>query len=241
MNINFNNKLAMVAEKANIEIAPSELEKFNIYFSMLIDWNENINLTAITDMNGVIEKHFVDSLLISKVFSIDNISNIIDIGTGAGFPGVPLKIMYNHLDVVLLDSLRKRLNFLDHVILKLGLENISCVHARVEQLGKDKIYREKFELVVSRAVAYLPVLLEYSLPMVKENCHFISYKGAEVDQELADSNRALKELGGEVIDIKKFKLPESGDTRSLVIIKKIKETPLKYPRKPGIPAKKPII
>lgn len=221
-----------------IKINQVQLEKFNRYKELLKEWNNKINLTSILDDDDIAIKHFVDSLSIESYIKGDNIS-LIDIGTGAGFPAIPIKIMREDLNITLLDSLEKRIKFLDDVIDKLDLSKIIAVHKRAEELGMDDKYREKFDYATARAVATLPVLLEYCLPFVKKGGVFIAMKGSNVD-EIDDSKNALKILGGEIMDIKEFSLPKSDYKRNVVLIKKVKDTPKKYPRKAGKPSKIPL-
>jgi 16S rRNA (guanine527-N7)-methyltransferase len=237
----FTQRLAQVAAMADVALPEEQLYLFSQYYRLLLEWNEKINLTAITAPDAVIEKHFLDSLLAGKILPLDGSSNVADIGTGAGFPGLPLKIVYNNLTLTLVDSLNKRINFLQEVIARLALKNISCIHGRAEDLARVAVLREKFDVAVSRAVAYLPVLLELCLPFVRVGGYFISYKGPEADLEVHEAKKALKELGGEITDIQKFNLPVSGDRRTLLAIKKVGETPGKYPRKAGLPGKNPLI
>ena len=215
-------------------------EQFDQYYNLLIEWNKVMNLTAITDYDQVNLKHFTDSLTIVKVISMEKMENMIDVGTGAGFPGIPIKIMFPHLKVVLLDSLNKRVKFLNTVIEELGLKDISAVHGRAEDIGKNKLYREKFDLCVSRAVANLSTLCEYCLPFVGITGSFVSYKSADSEEEIKNAEGAVKILGGKIDGIEKFTLPETEIGRALVKIVKIKSTPGKYPRKAGLPSKEPI-
>ena len=232
--------LSEVAAKEQINISPEQLNQFNRYYELLIEWNEKINLTAITEVHDVAVKHFLDSLLAAKMIDSFAGKTLIDIGTGAGFPGVPLKIMEKDLNVTLFDSLQKRLKFLDLLIKELGLEKIKTIHGRAEDGGQNKDLREKFDLATARAVAKMPVLLEYALPFVKVGGYFLALKGPELDEELKDSAKALKVLGGEVAEIRRFSL--AGDyTRNIALIKKVAPTPKIYPRKAGNVQKKPLI
>ena len=206
--------------------------------NLLIEWNKKINLTAITEPNEIILKHFVDSLTISKYISDG--TRVVDVGTGAGFPGIPLKIYRQDIEITLLDSLQKRINFLDEVIKELNLEKIEIIHSRVEDFGKDKRYREKFDIATSRAVANLATLSEYLLPLVKVGGKVISMKGSLIEEELENSKNAIKILGGKIEKVDEFNLPNSDISRNIVLIDKIKETPNKYPRKAGEPSKKPL-
>lgn len=232
-------KLQNQAQKIDINLTNKQLNEFYTYMNLLIEWNKNINLTAITEPEEIIKKHFIDSLTISK--NIQKDSSIIDVGTGAGFPGIPLKIVREDINVVLLDALNKRLNFLNEVIKENKLENIETVHFRAEEIGKNKKYREKYDIATSRAVAQLNILVEYLLPLVKVGGKCICMKGSNVEEELKNSKKAITLLGGEIEKIEEFILPDSDIKRNVIIIKKVNSTPAKYPRKPGTPAKEPII
>lgn len=232
--------------KLNIELNEEQIKAYNDYYNILVEWNEFMNLTGITDYDEVLLKHYVDSLAVNKV--IDEVSKwnlnkkikVIDIGTGAGFPGIPLKIAFDNLDLVLLDSLNKRVKFLDKVIKNLNLTNINAIHGRAEDYAKELNYRESFDLCVSRAVSNLATLSEYCLPYVKVGGAFISYKSGEIDDELKESEKAIKILGGKIIKVEKMTLPGSDIERSFVVIEKQKNTPKIYPRKAGLPAKEPL-
>ena len=204
--------------------------------NLLLEWNEKMNLTAITDPNEVILKHFVDSLTIANY--IEKGDKIIDVGTGAGFPGIPISILKGE-NIILLDSLNKRITFLEEVINNLGLSKIKAIHARVEEFAKNKKEREMYDIATSRAVAPLNVLLEYLLPLVKVGGKCICMKGSNIE-EVDDAKKALNILGGEIEKIEKIILPNTDIVRNIIVIKKVKETPLKYPRKPGTPSKEPI-
>lgn len=227
-------------KELDLELNDIQLEQFEKYYKLLVDWNRFMNLTAITEYEEVYEKHFLDSLAVTKVIDMNEVDTIIDIGTGAGFPGIPLKIAFPHLNVVLLDSLQKRIKYLDTVIEELGLEKIETLHGRAEDYAKKEEYREKFDLCVSRAVANLSTLSEYCLPYVKVDGKFIPYKSGEITLEAEEAKKAVGILGGNIKKIKKFLLPESDITRSFVVIEKKKATPKKYPRKAGMPSKEPI-
>lgn len=217
-----------------------QAEKLLLYYQFLVEKNRVMNLTAITEFSDVVLKHFADSLSIVKVYDMKNCHIVIDVGTGAGFPGVPLKIMYPELNVVLLDSLNKRVHFLEELIDLLKLEDITAVHARAEDAARKEMYREQFDLSVSRAVANLSSLSEYCLPFVKKGGSFISYKSTNIDIEIDEARNAILLLGGQIKARKEFCLPESDIERTLIMIEKIKETPAKYPRKAGLPSKEPL-
>ena len=234
----FKREFEKYLEKMSISLNKEQYDQFYADMVLLIEWNEKINLTAITEPQEIILKHFVDSLTIAKY--IEEGKTIIDMGTGAGFPGIPLKIYRNDVKVVLADSLNKRIKFLNEVIEKLQLKNIETIHCRAEELGKNKEYREKFDYATSRAVANLSTLSEYLLPFVKLNGSGIFMKTMEIDEELENAKKAIKILGGRIEKVNKFKIPESDLGRSIIIVKKEKQTPSKYPRKPGTPAKEPL-
>ncbi len=225
-------------KKIGLEFTDEQFEQFNKFYELLIEKNKVMNLTGITEYDEVVEKHFIDSLAISSF--VDLRGKVIDIGTGAGFPGIPLKIAYPDVEFVLLDSLNKRIKFLDEVIEELELKKIRTIHGRAEDFAQNKEYREEFDCCVSRAVANLSTLSEYCLPFVKIGGEFISYKSGEIEEELEKSQRAIKILGGELRDVEKFELPNSSGGRSFVSIHKVKKTERKYPRKAGLPAKEPI-
>ena len=221
----------------NIEINENKIDMFYLYMQELLEWNKKINLTAIEDENEIILKHFIDSLTVQKY--IKNAQNIIDIGTGAGFPGIPLAIVNEKSNIVLLDSLNKRINFLNNVIQKLELSNVKAIHGRAEDLAKIVQHREKYDIVISRAVAPFNVLLEYMLPFNKVNSYTIAMKGSNIE-EVDISNNALKKLGGKIEKIEKINLPNTDIKRNIIIVRKIEETPKKFPRKAGIPKKEPL-
>ena len=222
----------------DMALSVEQCEKFYKYMDLLIEWNEKINLTAIVEPKEIVLKHFVDSLTIFKY--LKNGDKLIDVGTGAGFPGIPNKIYNENLDVTLLDSLKKRTIFLDEVINNLQLKNIRSMHGRVEEIAQNKQFREQFDVATSRAVAQLNILLEYLLPLVKVGGLCICMKGSEIDEELNNAKNALQILGGELEKIESFELPGTDMKRNLVIIRKTKNTPSKYPRKSGTPSKEPL-
>lgn len=225
-----------------IDLNPTDRQMSQLvqYFHLLDKWNKVMNLTAITEFNNVVQRHFIDSLAIFKYINLNKIHSFIDIGTGAGFPGIPIKIMFPELDAILLDSLNKRILFLDQVCETLELDKIICVHGRAEEMARKDNYRETFDLCVSRAVADLRVLSEYCIPFVKQDGFFISYKSGDVEEELSESMNTIKVLGGELFSEEKFVLPESDISRSFIIVKKKYKTLAKYPRKAGTIKKNPL-
>lgn len=224
----------------NIRLTEKQVEQFLVYYEMLTEWNKVVNLTSITDYEDVMKKHFIDSVSLVKACDLTGNLSVIDIGTGAGFPGLALKIAFPELKIVLLDSLNKRIHFLTEVIEKLGLQGIDTVHGRAEDYAKQDKYRECFDLCVSRAVANLSTLSEYCLPFVKVGGCFISYKSEKVLEEIQSAERAISLLGGKVEKQVEFTLPDSDIYRNLLVVKKMKNTPSKYPRKAGLPGKEPL-
>ena len=235
----FRSKITDKAININVQLSESKIKDFYTYMIELIEWNKKINLTAILEEDDIIDKHFIDSLTISKYIK-DN-ESVIDIGTGAGFPGIPLKIARENLKIDLLDSLNKRINFLNEIINKLNLKNINAIHSRAEDEASKKEKRETYDIAVSRAVANLPVLLEYLLPFVKVGGKCICMKGMNIEEEVNNSKKVLMELGGEIEEINRFKLSDTDATRNIIIVRKIANTPKKYPRKAGTAVKNPII
>lgn len=225
-----------------IKLNDYQIGQFYRYYQLLLQWNQVMNLTAITEMEDVITKHFIDSLTIVKV--IEDIKeqeySVIDVGTGAGFPGVPLKIVYPHLRITLLDSLNKRIKFLNEVISELNLDEIKTIHGRAEDYGRDMIYREKYDVCVSRAVANIATLSEYCLPFIKVNGYFISYKSTGGEEEIRAGKGAIKLLAGKIEKIVDFKLPKSDAERLLIRIKKVEPISKRFPRKAGLPSKEPL-
>ena len=232
--------LKMKLQELNISISDRQEEQFEQFYDLLIEWNKVMNLTGITEYEEVVEKHFVDSLSLVKAIEIDKIHSVIDIGTGAGFPGIPLKIAFPHLNITLLDSLNKRIRFLDTVIDRTGLKDIRTIHGRAEDYAKQKEYREMYDLCVSRAVANLSTLSEYCIPYIRIGGIFISYKSGDVESEKEDSRNAASLLGGRMKDTVKFQLPGTDIGRSFVIIEKERQTAKRYPRKAGLPSKEPL-
>ena len=225
-------------KELNIDLTDLQLEQFYNYMSILIEWNKFMNLTGITDPEEVITKHFIDSLTVLD--KIDKNASIIDVGTGAGFPGIPVKIAFPETKVVLLDSLNKRIKFLNEVIEKLELKDIETIHGRAEECGRNKSYREKYDIAIARAVAPLNVLLEYLMPFVKVNGKCLCMKGSSSEEEIKNSKNAVKVLGGEIIKTEEFYIPNTDIKRRIVQVNKIKETSNKYPRKAGTPSKEPL-
>lgn len=230
-----------VLEENNTRISEYQLNQFQEYYKLLVEWNKKVNLTAITEKNEVFLKHFYDSITASFYYPFKNVTSICDIGAGAGFPSIPLKICYPHVKVTIVDSLKKRINFLEQLIETLKLDHVDVIHSRAEDIGKNKMYREHFDLVTARAVARMSVLSEYCLPLCKIGGAFIALKGANSHEELTDAKKAIKILGGEVVKNNTFMLPIEDSERSIIVIKKVKKTSKTYPRKAGIPAKDPIL
>ena len=223
----FEEKLAHLG----IVLNDTQKEQFHQFYEILVEWNSFMNLTGITEYEEVNEKHFVDSVSLIKAVDLSKVKTVIDVGTGAGFPGIPLKIAFPHLEIVLLDSLNKRVKFLNEVIEQLGLTGIRAIHGRAEDYAKQKEYREQFDLCVSRAVANLSTLSEY--------CSYS--KSGEIDEEVETSKKAIHILGGKLSEVVKFRLPGTDIGRSFVKIEKIQNTSKKYPRKAGLPAKEPLL
>ena len=227
-------------EELQIELSDNQIQQFIRYYEMLVEKNKVMNLTAITEFDEVVCKHFVDSLSIISTKDMSTVDNLIDIGTGAGFPGFPLKIAFPNVKVTLLDSLNKRIQFLNHVIEETGLTDIETIHGRAEDFAKPGLKREIYDLCVSRAVANLATLSEYCLPFVKVGGKFISYKSEKITEEMNAAQHAVKILGGKMDGQVEFTLPDSDIYRNLFIITKEKSTPAKYPRKAGLPSKEPL-
>lgn len=229
-------------DSIGMTLSDIQIEQLDKYYELLVEWNSFMNLTGITDYEEVMLKHYLDSLVLKLPINGENKHiKLIDVGTGAGFPGLPLKIAYPEAEVVLFDSLNKRIKFLDEVINTLGLKNVTTIHGRAEDGGRNPKLREQFDVSVSRAVADLAVLSEYNLPFVKVGGYFVAYKSKDVDAEVEKSKKAISILGGEVEKVDKFTLPETDIERALVYIKKVKNTGKKYPRKAGVPGKEPLL
>jgi 16S rRNA (guanine527-N7)-methyltransferase len=236
-------KLRLGAEKLGIKLHPEQIGQFEVYYRELIDWNQRINLTAITDYEEVQVKHFLDSLTVMGALkeSAGNSFRLIDVGTGAGVPGIPLKILRPEIRLVLLDATAKKAQFLQHIIGRLGLGGVEIVVGRAEEVAHQAQYREQFEVVLSRAVAGLPALVELTLPFCAVGGRFIAQKKGDIEEEVKRADPAIDWLGGKLVGVEKIDLPEFADERQLVIIDKVSPTPEKYPRRPGIPAKRPLL
>lgn len=238
--MNFKEKLKKKAENIGIALNELQLQQFQDFYELLIEKNKVMNLTSITEEDEVIDKHFIDSLTCNRVIDMNQVKSVIDIGTGAGFPGIPLKIVYPDIDFVLLDSLNKRVRFLNEAIELLHLKKIQAVHGRAEDLARKPEFRGKFDLCVSRAVANLNTLSEYCIPFVRVNGFFISYKAQKGLEEIHESDHCMKELGSKIMRVDEFKLTDIDSNRVLIKIKKCKGTSKLYPRKAGIPSKNPL-
>ncbi len=224
-----------------VEIEDLQLQKFDLYFRTLVEWNQHMNLTAITNESDVYIKHFYDSLTPVTNIDISTINNIADIGSGAGFPSIPLKIMFPHLRVTIIDSLKKRINFLENLVSKLSLTEVTCIHGRAEDIARVPQYRDSFELVTARAVARLPVLNEFCLPFTMRDGIFLAMKGSDYQNEIAEAQLSLNRLNGVIEHTQVFRLPEENALRANILIRKTASTPKMYPRKAGTPIKQPLI
>lgn len=235
-------KFVLELSKHNFELTDKQKQQFKLYFKMLIEVNEHVNLTRITEEDEVYLKHFYDSITPLFIFGevFKDGATLCDVGAGAGFPSIPLKILKPGLKITIVDSLQKRLNFLKDLISELGLTDVELVHGRAEDVGQNKLYREKFDIVTARAVARMSVLSEYCLPLVKKGGYFVALKGPKAEDELDDGKKALEVLGGKLIRDEELTLPESEEERTLVLVQKVKSTPKKYPRQAGTPRRKPI-
>lgn len=227
-------------EDLKISLSEKQMDQFIKYYELLIEKNKVMNLTTITDFNEVVEKHFLDSLSLVKVMDMSKVQTVLDMGTGAGFPGIPIKIAFPHVNITLVDSVNKKIEFIRESADKIGLHNIETKHGRVEDLGHDEKYREQYDLVVSRAVASLPSLVEYCLPFAKVGGAFLSYKSGKVDEELDSAKKAIQVLGGNLVKDERFQIPGTEMERAFLLIKKEKPCAKKYPRKAGTPTKTPI-
>lgn len=238
----FVDKMTMGVQELGIKLSDDQIKQFYRYYELLIEWNKVMNLTAITELDDVVVKHFVDSLsFIKTVRDVqERDASVIDVGTGAGFPGIPLKIAFPKLKITLLDSLNKRVKFLEEVICELGLKEIRAVHGRAEDFGRDADYREQYDFAVSRAVANVATLSEYCLPFVKVGGIFVSYKSGKVDDELENGKKAVRMLGGTIEEIVRFQLSGTDAERAFAVIKKKEQTGKRYPRKAGVPGKDPL-
>jgi len=234
-------KLKAGAKKLGLELSPEQLEQFRIYYQELIDWNRRVNLTRITDYEEVQIKHFLDSLTVALAMRPSTDLRLIDVGAGAGIPGLPLKIVFPDIKLVLLDSVAKKAAFLHHINHKLGLDNVDIVVGRAEEIAHDTQYREKFDTVLSRGVAPLATLAELTLPFCIIGGSFIAQKKGNIDQEISQASKAISLLGGRLREVKRVNLEEFSDERQLVIIDKVSSTPLQYPRRPGMPGKRPLL
>ena len=234
----YNTLLFDETKKNGMELSDKQIAQFNLYYELLTAKNKVMNLTAITEYNDVVKKHFIDSMMISRVLDMKKIISLCDVGTGAGFPGIPLKIVYPHLHLTLVDSVGKRVNFLSEVVEKLGLEDVEAIHSRTEDLAHNSKYREKYDLVTARAVASMNVLSEYCIPYAKIGGYFAAYKSGNIEEEIENAKNAVKTLGGKIEKTDMFELYEMG--RSIVLIRKVNTTPKIYPRKAGTPSKNPL-
>ncbi|MBX4267041.1 16S rRNA (guanine(527)-N(7))-methyltransferase RsmG [Clostridium estertheticum] len=228
------------SDNVGLKFDQDKYDQFMLYKDLIKEWNEKINLTAIKEDEAIVQKHFIDSMKVFKFDQLKNAKNVIDIGTGGGFPGIPMKIIKPEVNIVLLDSLNKRIIFLNEVINRLDLKNIKAIHGRAEDFAQEKQYREKFDVAVSRAVANLTVLSEYCIPYVKVGGYFVAMKGPAVEEEIKLSKNAIRMLGGQIEHIEKVQIEGSDLNHNLVIIKKISQTHKKYPRKAGMVAKVPL-
>lgn len=231
----------MIAQNWQIDLTDKQLEQFDRYYDLLTTWNEKINLTAITDRSEVYEKHFYDSLSLTAVMDLSQVLTIMDVGAGAGFPSIPIKIVFPHLKVTIVDSLNKRITFLKELSDDLGLEDVTLIHQRAEDAGQDPLLREKFDLVTARAVARLNVLAELCLPFARVSGHFAALKGAKAQEEELMAQKAITVLGGKVAKSASLTLPSDHSDRDIILIEKVKKTPRKYPRQAGKPNRNPIV
>lgn len=228
-------------QEHDIQLTPGQLEQFELYFRELVSWNEKMNLTGITERSQVYTKHFYDSLTLAFYLKLGEIKTLADIGSGAGFPGIPLKIVFPHLKLTIVDSLSKRINFLQHVVDTLGLKDVQLIHGRAEDVARQFAHRDAYEVVTARAVARLSLLNEFCLPFTRKDGIFAAMKGSDPAEELAEAGRSFKELRAELDRVESFSLPVEDYSRHIILVRKTGATPAKYPRKPGVPAKSPLI
>lgn len=233
-------KLYELCKNNEIDLSDKQLEQFQIFYDYMIEMNQVMNLTSITEEDEVILKHFYDSMSVVKYYDFESGEHVIDVGTGAGFPGIPLAILLPKIQFTLMDSLNKRITFLKNVVEKCGLKNVECIHSRAEELAKDEEYREKYDICVSRAVANLSILLEYCIPFIKKGGKFISYKSISSEEELSASKNAQNKLCCKLKNNISFELPDTDNKRNFLIFEKFDHTASKYPRNNGIPRKKPL-
>lgn len=232
---------AELLRERGVALSPLQLQQFQTYYELLVEWNERMNLTGITEREAVYEKHFFDSVSLSFFLNVQETGSLADIGSGAGFPSLPLKICFPHLNVTIVDSLNKRIQFLQHVVERLGLTNVTCVHGRAEDIGRLPAHRDRYDLVTARAVARLSGLNELCLPFARKGGVFASMKGADPSEEVQEAKRSLSELKGKLSGIHHLQLPFEQSERHVIVIDKLAATPTKYPRKPGLPLKQPIV
>lgn len=224
-----------------IVLSEQQLKQFDLYYQLLVEWNQKMNLTSITDQEGVYLKHFYDSVSAAFYVAFQQEQTVMDVGAGAGFPSIPLKICFPHLQITIVDSLQKRIHFLEHLAEQLGLEQVQFIHSRAEDAGQNATYREKYDIVLARAVARLTVLAELCLPLAKRGGAFVALKGAKGPEEAQEAKKAISLLGGRLDQIHSFSLPQDEGERHIIVIQKEKDTAKKYPRKAGIPNKQPLV
>lgn len=233
--------LARWLREHTIDLSDSQLDQFEIYYEELTSWNERMNLTGITERGAVYEKHFYDSVSLAFFVPMNELETIADIGSGAGFPSIPLKIVFPHLKVTIVDSLQKRIGFLHHLVNKLGLDHVECVHGRAEDVARNPIYRDRYDAATARAVARMNVLAEFCLPFVRTGGQFIAMKGSDPSDELIEATYAFRELGGKLVRDISLQLPLEQSGRHIIVVEKMKQTPKAYPRKPGTPLRSPLV
>jgi 16S rRNA (guanine527-N7)-methyltransferase len=221
--------------------ADRQIDQFETYFQLLVEWNGKMNLTGITERDAVYEKHFYDSLTVAGAADFSAVASLADIGSGAGFPSLPLKILFPHLRITIVDALAKRIRFLEEVVGELGLSDVRCIHGRAEELARKPEHRDRYDIVTARAVARLAVLNEFCLPFVRTGGFFIAMKGSDVDQELEESRYSAELLHAAIANVQKLRLPAEGSERHLIVFHKNGPTPKAYPRKPGTPLKEPLV